>query len=419
MLTRAKLRDMTTPNALNWDALYSDTANVLQPSPTRELYKLTLNKEIISLAGGLPAGECFPVAELEAASARVLQKHPYHALQYANTQGEAVFLKFLSDEMHRLGVNAPPEQIQVSSSTMQSLDLMSRLFINPGDGLGVEDPTYSGALMCFRQYRPNFVNIPTDEHGLIVDALEAKLKAGEKIRMLYMMSCFQNPMGTTLAPDRQVRLLELAEQYGFVILEDDPYGELVYEGERPRPLAAVDVARNGELTHVIYAGTFSKTIAPGLRMGWLAAPKEIIGKIILVKQAMDLHSPPYNQYLIHEVCQDGFLAKQIVRIRGLNKLRRDAMLDAMDEFMPDIAQWNRPKGGMFVWVTFPDHINDYALLKKAIDQKVTFVPGSSYYAYQDVHNAIRLSFTQPTPEEIVEAIRRVGQAVKESEAVTA
>ncbi|NJM40179.1 MAG: PLP-dependent aminotransferase family protein [Anaerolineae bacterium] len=288
---------MTTSNAisgLNWDALYSDTANVLKPSPTRELYKLTFNKEIISLAGGLPAGECFPVAELEVASARVLQKYPYHALQYANTQGEAVFLKFLSEEMHRLGVNTPPEQIQVSSSTMQSLDLMTRLFINPGDSLGVEDPTYSGALMCFRQYRPNFVNIPTDENGLIVDALEAKLKAGEKIRMLYMMSCFQNPMGTTLAPERQVRLLELAEQYGFVILEDDPYGELVYEGERPLGrLAAVDWRpATANWTHVIYAGTFSKTIAPGLRMGWLAAPKEVIGKIILVKQAMDCTRRP-------------------------------------------------------------------------------------------------------------------------------
>jgi 2-aminoadipate transaminase len=405
---------MTT---LNWNALFSDTAQVLQPSPTRELYKYAFNTEIISLAGGLPAGECFPVAELEAASARVLQKYPYFSLQYAHTQGEAVFLKFLSEEMHRLGVNASTEQIMVSSSAMQALDLLCKLFINPGDGLGVEDPTYSGALMGFRPYRPHFVNIPTDEDGLMVDALEAKLKAGEKIRFLYMMSSFQNPMGTTLSPERQVRLVELAELYGFVIVEDDPYGELVYEGERPRPLAAVDVARNGELSHVIYVGTFSKTIAPGLRMGWIAAPKEVIGKIILAKQAMDLHSPPFNQYLIHETCKDGFLPKQILRIREINRMRRDAMLEAMDEFMPDSTHWNKPKGGMFVWVTLPEAMNGYDLLKKAIEQKVTFVPGSSYYAYQDVHNAIRLSFTQPTPEEIVEAIRRVGNAVKEMERV--
>ena len=406
---------MITSKKLDWDALYSDTANVLKPSATRELYKLAMGTDIISLAGGLPAGECFPVAELEAASARVLQKYPYHSLQYANTQGEAVFLKFLSEEMHRLGVNTPPEQIQVSSSSMQALDLLCKLFINPGDGLAVEDPTYSGALMGFRPYRPHFVNIPTDEDGLIVEALEAKLKAGEKIRFLYMMSCFQNPMGTTLASERQMRLLKLAEQYGLLIIEDDPYGELVYEGERPKPLAAVDVERNGELTHVIYVGTFSKTIAPGLRMGWIAAPKEVIGKIVLAKQAMDLHSPPFNQYLIHETCKDGFLEKQIARIREINRVRRDAMLESLDEFMPDCAHWTKPKGGMFVWVTLREYMNDYDLLKKAIAQKVTFVPGSSYYAYQDVHNAIRLSFTQPTPEQIVEAIQRLGNAVKEME----
>lgn len=397
---------------IQWNELYSELAQELRPSATRELYKLVLSGQVISLAGGLPSAECFPVKELEAASARVLQKHANFALQYANTQGEALFLDFLAQQMKALGAPVPASQLQVVSGSEQGLDTLSRVFIDPGSAIAVEDPTYSGALMAFRPYRPRFVTIPTDNDGLIVDALEEKLKAGEKIRFLYMMSCFQNPMGTTLIPERRRQLLEVASKYNLVILEDDPYGELYYEGTRPEPLAKLDIDMHGELTHVVYVNTFSKTIAPGLRIGWIAAPKELIGKIVLTKQAMDLHSSPFNQYLIYETCQGDFWPRQMAHIRQVNRVRRDAMMEALDEFMPDYTEWTKPTGGMFVWVTLPDYMDDMTLLKSAIEQKMTFVPGSQYYAYNNVHNAIRLSFTQPTPEEIVEAVRRMATVIK-------
>jgi 2-aminoadipate transaminase len=399
--------------SIQWDNLFSESAQTLKPSPVRELFRFAQSGDFISLAGGLPAPECFPVADLEAACTRVLNKYPDTALQYANTQGEAVFLKFLSEHMAGLGVPVPAEHIQVSSSSQQALDLVTRILINPGDKLAVEDPTYSGALMAFRPYRPVFVPISTDDEGICVDELEARLKAGEQIRFLYFMSCFQNPKGTTLGPARRKALLEVAAKYGLAIVEDDPYGELVYEGDRPQPLAALDVAMHGELKHVLYVGTFSKTIAPGLRMGWIAAPKEVLVKLVLAKQAMDLHSPPFIQYLVYETCQGDFFARQMARVCALNKQRRDAMLEALDEFMPSYAQWTRPAGGMFVWVTLPNTFDDVEVLKKAIEKKVTFVPGSAYYAYNNVHNALRLSFTQPTPQQIVEAVRRLAEVIKE------
>ena len=402
------IRDM----AIQWNELYSDMARELKPSSTRELYKLVLSGTVISLAGGLPSPECFPVKELEAASARVLQKYANQALQYANTQGEAIFLDFLAEHMKRIGAPVPASQLHVVSGSEQGLDAIARMFVDPGSAIAVEDPTYSGALMAFRPYRPRFVTIPTDESGLIVEALEDKLKAGEQIRFLYMMSCFQNPMGTTLIPERRRRLLEVAAKYNLVIVEDDPYGELYYEGSRPEPLAKLDIEMHGELTHVIYVNTFSKTIAPGLRIGWIAAPKDLIGKVVLTKQAMDLHTSPFNQYLIYEVCQGDFWERQMAHIRQVNRVRRDAMLDALAEFMPDYTHWTKPTGGMFVWVTLPETMDDMSLLKSAIDQKMIFVPGSSYYANGDVHNAIRLSFTQPTPDDIVEALRRMSNVIK-------
>ena len=400
--------------SIPWNDLFSETAQQLRPSPTRELFKLANGTDIISLAGGLPSDECFPVAQIAAASQRVLEKHASAALQYANTQGEAVFLKMLSEQMKPLGVIVPPSQIQVTSGSAQALEMMCRLLVNPGQSIAVEDPTYSGALMAFRPYRPRFVTIPTDNEGIRVDVLEDKLKAGEDIRFLYLISCFQNPMGTTLSPERRKKLMEVAARHGLIIVEDDPYGELVYEGDRPKPLAALDIEMHGELRHVFYTSTFSKTIAPGLRMAWICAPKEAINKLVLAKQAMDLHSAPFNQYLIYETCQNGFLTEQIARIRQINRVRRDAMLEALDEFMPPGVAWTRPNGGMFVWVTLPEGMDDYDLLKRAIEQRVTFVPGSSYYAHGNIHNAIRLSFTQPTPEQIVEAIRRLGEAIKAS-----
>ena len=399
---------------LDWDSHLSAAARQLRPSATRELFRMAQGKKLISLAGGLPSAECFPVQRISDATTRVLAERSFNALQYASTQGEAPLLEFLVGYMNTLGVTVDQSQVLVTASSMQGLDIMGRLMIDPQSPVGIEDPTYAGAIMGFNPYQPRYVTLPMDNDGLDVSALEAVLAGGEKLRFVYLMSCFQNPTGVTLSPQRRRALLQLCAKYGLVIVEDDPYGELYYTGTRPQPLAALDIEMHGELQHVIYLSTFSKIIAPGLRVGWVAAPKGIIEKIGLAKQAMDLHTSPFTQLIIHEVFKDGFLTQQLDHIRQVNSVRRTAMLDALDEHMPPGVAWTKPEGGMFLWLTLPDGLDDWTVLRGAVAKGVTFVPGSAYYAHGQVHNAMRLSFTQPTPDEIEQAIARLGAVLREA-----
>ena len=397
---------------LDWDSHLSLAARQLRPSATRELFKLAQGKPIISLAGGLPSADCFPVQRISDATTRVLAERSFNALQYASTQGEAPLLEFLVGYMHTLGVKVEQSQTLVTASSMQGLDIMARLLIDPGSAVGVEDPTYSGALMGFNPYRPRYVTLPMDDDGLDVSALEKVLAGGEKLSFVYLMSCFQNPTGVTLTHERRRALLEVAAKYGLVIVEDDPYGELYYTGTRPQPLAALDIEMHGSLQHVIYLSTFSKIVAPGLRVGWVAAPKGIFEKIVLAKQAMDLHTSPFTQLIIQEMFKDGFLAQQLDHIRQVNSVRRTAMLNALEKHMPAGVTWTRPNGGMFLWLRLPPGLDDWTVLRAAAAKGVTFVPGSAYYAHGNVHDAMRLSFTQPTPAEIEEAISRLGAVLR-------
>lgn len=397
----------------SWSTRLSQAANNMTSSAIRDLLKVTERPEIISFAGGLPAPECFPTEELTAAAERVLVERPLAALQYGPTEGYTPLRAFIAEHMADLDVHVPAEQVLISSGSQQALDLLGKLFIDPGSLVAVEEPTYLGALQAFRPYSPRFAALPMDEEGLRADALERLLQSGERPRFLYVVSCFQNPTGVTISPARKEALLKLAAAYDLPIIEDDPYGELYYEGERPPLMAALDLKLHGELRHVVYLSTFSKLLAPGLRVGWVVAPTPLLGKIVEAKQGMDLHSGSLAQATAYEVCRDGLLKRHVPTIRATYHARRDAMLTALERFMPEGVHWTHPNGGMFIWLTVPEHIDTADLLAVAADQQVVFVPGATFHANGGGTNTMRLNFSHSAPERITEGVGRLAAAIRE------
>lgn len=394
-----------------WTDQLSASARQITSSAIRELLKITEQPDIISFAGGLPAPECFPTEELMAASERVLIERPITALQYGPTEGYRPLRELIAARMARLGVATPTEQVLITSGSQQALDLLGKLMIDPGAPIAVEEPTYLGALQAWRPYNPRFISLPMAEDGLDIAHLERVLASGERPRFLYLVSCFQNPTGTTLSPAKKRALIELAAAYNLPIVEDDPYGELYYSGERPPLLAAIDIELHGKPRHVVYLSTFSKLLAPGLRVGWVVAPEEMVSKLVHAKQGLDLHSSSLSQAIAHEVCQDGLLERHIPTIRATYHVRRDAMLAALDRCMPKEATWTRPDGGMFVWVTLPKHLDAATLLQASLDQRVAFVPGEPFFANGGGANTLRLNFSHSNPERITEGVLRLGRAI--------
>src|SRR6266487_501069 len=395
-----------------WTDRFSTGIQQSTSSAIRDLLKVTEQPEMISFAGGLPAPECFPTEELTAAAERVLVERPVAALQYGPTEGYKPLREFLTSHVARLGISVPVEQLLITSGSQQALDLLGKLMIDPGALVAVEEPTYMGALQAWRPYQPRFATLPMDEEGLVVDALERLLQGGERPRFLYLVSSFQNPTGVTLSPERRHRLLEVATEYRLPIVEDDPYGELYYNSARPQPLAALDVELSGALRHVVYLSTFSKLLAPGLRVGWVAAPQELVSKLVQAKQGLDLHTGSLTQAMAYEACRDGLLDRHVPTIRSTYHTRRDAMLEALELHMSKDVKWTRPKGGMFVWLTLPPHIDTTLLLQTSLDQKVAFVPGAAFHANGGGTNTLRLNFSHSTPERITQGVTRLGRAIE-------
>lgn len=395
-----------------WTTQLSRGAKDITSSAIRDLLKVTEQPEVISFAGGLPAPECFPVEELAAATERLLVEKPVGALQYGPTEGYRPLREWLTRHLAAMDVTVPLEQVLVTSGSQQALDLLGKLLIDPGALVAVEEPTYLGALQAWQSYQPRYVTLPMDDKGLIVSALADRLAQGVRPRFLYLVSSFQNPTGVTLAAERRHQLLELAAAYQLPIVEDDPYGELYYDGQRPSPLAALDVQLHGALRHVVYLSTFSKLLAPGLRVGWVAAPEELVSKIVHAKQGIDLHTGSLSQAVAFEVCRDGLLARHVPFIRQTYHARRDAMLAALDESMPTDVTWTRPAGGMFLWLTLPAHIDTVTLLQAALEEHVAFVPGASFHANGGGSNTMRLNFSHSNPERITEGVRRLATAIR-------
>ncbi len=402
-----------------WTSRYSQRAKNVKSSQIRELLKFTQKPEIISFAGGLPAPDVFPTERFEQACRRVLETQSRLALQYGATEGYEPLREMIARHTSRYGIKAKPENVLITSGSQQALDLIGKLMINPGDRVLVEAPTYLGALQAFSVYGAEYVAVPSDNDGLRTDQLEGPLRSGPKF--MYVLPNFQNPGGTTLADGRRHELVLLADRYGIPIIEDDPYGQLRYEGEHLTPLIVLDrenLRRDGgySIGNVIYLSTFSKTLAPGLRLGWIVAPPQVIAKLVQLKQGADLHTSTFVQMVAYEVARDNFLDEHIKLIRRVYGERREVMLRALEENFPPEVTWTRPQGGLFLWVTLPEGMDCHRLFEVAIKENVAFVPGDSFYAgenyAEEARRHFRLNFSNAPPEQMREGIRRLGVAIK-------
>lgn len=400
-------------NPLEWYP-FSQGAQMMTGSVVRDMLKINDQVDMVSFAGGMPAPECFPTADLANAVQRVLTQRPEIALQYGSTEGYTPLRNLLAERMRSQDIYTHADQVIITSGSQQALDLLGKLFLDPDSLVAVEDPTYLGALQAWRPYRPNFLTLPTDDDGLDVAALANALEHGLRPRFVYVVSCFQNPTGTTLSPARKQALLDLATRYRMLIIEDDPYSELSYTGERSPLLAAMDCQRHDAMHTVVYLSTFSKLLAPGVRVGWIAAPPLLAQKIVQAKQGMDLNTGVFVQAMLHEACQDGLLERHMPILRQAYHVRRDAMLDALHRYMPAGTHWTKPDGGLFLWLTLPSHVDTSALLTTSLTRGVTFVPGTSFYANGGGTNMARLNFSHATPERIHEGVRRLAAALRES-----
>lgn len=377
----------------------------MNSSAIREILKLTDRPGIISMAGGLPSPLTFPIGAFESACQTVLQRDGAAALQYSTTEGLPALRQAVADF---LPWQVDPEQVLIVSGSQQALDLIGKIFLDKGSRVLVERPTYLGALQAFAPMEPIPVGVASDEEGMLVDDFAAQVGTGaDKARFAYVLPNFQNPTGRTMSEARRQALVDKARELDIPLLEDNPYGDLRFEGESPLPLAA----RNPE--GVFYMGSFSKVLAPGLRLGFVVAPKSVYAKLVQAKQAADLHSPSFNQRLVAEVMKDGFLQKHIPTIRTLYKNQRDAMLRALEQEMTGLnVTWTRPVGGMFLWVQLPEGMDAEKLLPLAVERGMAFVPGAPFFPDRPQRNCLRLSYVTVSPEQIAKGITALAAAIR-------
>ncbi len=388
---------------------FSQRALRLTSSAIREILKVTTRPEVISFAGGLPSPEGFPVEQLRQAFDRVLATQGQAALQYGPTEGYQPLREWVAAHMSRPGAAVSADEVLIVSGSQQALDMLGKLFIDPGSKVLVESPTYLGALQSFSVFEPEYVAVETDEWGLIpAEVSEPKAKGA---RFIYALPNFHNPTGLTLNRERRQELVERCAQENILIVEDDPYGELRYLGT-PQPTLLSLGRQHGAA--VVHLGSFSKVLAPGLRLGYIVAPRAIIDKLVQIKQATDLHSNTLAQMAVYEAIKDGFIQQHLPAVRDLYQQQCQYMLDAMEEHFPKEAVWTRPEGGMFIWVTLPEGIDSEQLLLKAIDEHVAFVPGTPFYATADGKpNTLRLSFVTVSEDRIREGIAILGRLIRE------
>ena len=390
----------------------------MNPSVIREILKVTERPGIISFAGGLPSPDTFPVAEFASACASVLRDDAHAALQYAASEGYGPLRAMVAAS---LPWDVDPDRVLVTTGSQQGLDLVAKVLIDEGSRVLVETPTYLGALQAFTPMEPTIVSVASDDQGLQVSDLQAQYAAGAPARFLYVLPNFQNPTGRTMSEARRQALVSSAAALGLPIVEDNPYGDLWFDQPPPLPLTA----RNPD--GCIYLGSFSKVLAPGLRLGYLVAPANVFPKLLQAKQAADLHSPGFNQRMIAEVMKDGFLQRHVPTIRALYRSQRDAMLAALAREMPTLDEadadhrvaWNTPEGGMFLWLRLPRGMDAVELLPRAVDNGVAFVPGLAFFADHPDPRCLRLSFVTASVAEIDRGIAALARAVRENLPVAA
>jgi len=397
----------------NFDRFYSRLGETLKPGVITRVVLAAFElikqgKKIVSLTGGSYDPPSFAVDEIKTIFSEAPVEAWQDMLQYGSNIGSGQLRAQLSRFMAEAGIEADPEgEIIVTTGSQQALDLISRLFIDAGDLVVVGSPTYLQALSAFKQFEPEFCVIPVDEDGMKTDALEVELKRlaseGKIPKLLYTVPSFQNPTSTVLTRERRLKMLELAEEYNFLIIEDNPYGYISFDGPMPTPIKALD-----KLGRVIYMSTFSKIVSPGLRIGWVAAPSELVMKMAVAKGNVDICTDGLSQYVAAELLRRGVVERQIPKMVDIYRRKRDLMLEAMETHFPEEAEWNEPKGGLFLWVKMPEGVDASELLMEAIRSGVAYIPGSNFFADPSITNYIRLNYSFPSEDDIVEGIKILG-----------
>jgi len=397
--------------SINTAKFYSLLASRMKASAIREILKIIQSSNVISLAGGMPDPDTFPTEEINKVTQQILAKNSARALQYSSTEGLTELREFILNWLAEAREKAGLDNIMITSGSQQGLDLVSKVLLNPGDTLIVELPSYLAALNAFRSYGGEMVGIPMDDEGMKIDILEetlTKLKNDvKKVKFIYTISNFQNPAGVTMSLARRKSILKIAKKFEVLILEDNPYDKLRFEGE---PIPSIYSLDNEG--YVISLGTFSKILCPGLRLAWILGNKEIIEKIVIMKQAIDLCTTILNQLIAYEYCRQNDIDKNIESNVEIYRRKRNTMLEALDKYFPAEATWTKPEGGFFVFVTLPEYIDVDEMFPEAIKEKVAYVSGSPFFANGKGKSTMRLSFCYPSEEDIEEGIKRLGRVIK-------
>ena len=388
---------------------YAKRMDNLKASEIRELLKLTEKPEIISFAGGLPAPELFPVEEMIAVSLKVLEEDGRAAMQYAATEGFAPLRKQIAERMNaKYNTKVEANDIAITSGSQRGLDFSGKIFLDEGDVVLCESPSYMGALNAFKAYGPKFIEVPTDENGMIMEELEKVLETTENVKMIYVIPDFQNPTGRTWPMERRTKFMEIINKFEIPVIEDNPYGELRFEGEILPSLKSMD-----EKGLIIFLGSFSKIFCPGYRIGWVCAEPELLNKYITIKQGADLQASTISQREVSKYIDMYDLDAHVEKIKAVYKVRRDLMINTMKETFPAEAKFTNPEGGLFTWVELPEGMDAKEIMVKCLEQNVAYVPGGSFFPNGGKENTFRLNYSNMPDEKIVDGIARLGKVLKE------
>lgn len=382
----------------------------LKGSEIRELLKLTEKPEVISFAGGLPAPELFPVEEMKEISSLVLEESGKEALQYTTTEGFGPLREQIAERMNRkLKTDISKDDLIITSGSQQGLDFAGKIFLNEGDVVLVESPSYLGALNAFKSYCPTFIEVPTDNNGMIIEELEKILESTENVKMIYVIPDFQNPTGKTWSMERRNKFMDVINKFEIPVVEDNPYGELRFEGEILPSLKSMD-----EKGLVIFLGSFSKIFCPGYRIGWVCASPQILSKFVFVKQGADLQASTISQREVSKFIEVYDLDAHVEKIKTVYKKRRDLMLSTIKEYFPEGIEYTHPEGGLFTWIELPRHLDARKIMEKCLENNVAYVPGGSFFPNGGKENTFRLNYSNMPDEKIVEGVKRLAEALNEA-----
>ncbi len=394
----------------NIDRLYSDRAGKMRKSEIRELLKVAQDPEVISFAGGLPSPRSFPLQDLQGVVKSVLEHHGEVALQYGTTQGLTELREAIAERACKDGMDVTAENVMITSGSQQALDTIGKIFLNPGDVALVGLPTYLGGINAYRSYEGNLVGVPLDKDGMIIDILEEKIMELQKEditpKFIYVVPTFQNPAGVIMSEARRKKLVDLANEYDLVIVEDDPYGKLRFDVDHIKPIKSFD-----DEGRVIYMSTFSKILSPGFRLAWTIASDELSRKMIICKQALDLCTNTFTQFIVNDFMRSGSLDLHIMKVCEMYKPKRDIMMKAMENYFPDGYVCNKPKGGMFAWATLPEGIDTEIMFLDALKEKVAYVHGKAFSVDGSGGRSMRLNFSYANSEKIEEGMKRLGAVI--------